>query len=196
LQWRKLLGLRNELRNHQLGYDGERYVASELDAFREHGFRIFHDFVFDMKPGGDASTFNIDHIVIGPPGVFAIETKTKRKSKEHNESDQPNHEMGYDGVTLILPGGFHDTDSINQALNASEDLSDWLTGSGELIPVAPVVVIPGWMVNRKAPGVVKVLSGKELASGIRELRPGKLTNEQLRLVADKIENHCRNIDSV
>lgn len=197
LQWRKMAKLRNALRNYELGYDGERYVASELDQIRARGFRIYHDFVFDMKPGGDDTTFNIDHIAIGPPGIFAIETKARRKPRTGNESEQDNHVVFYDGEAIKFPSGYRDQDSIQQALRASEDLSDFLTGSSDqIVPVMPVVVLPGWKVERKVNGTVKVLCGAELASGIAELKPHKtLSAERLRVAADKIEAHCRNLDT-
>jgi hypothetical protein len=51
--------------------DGEKVVGQYLDALREHGFRILHDVV--------GEGFNIDHVLIGPAGVFTIETKTISK---------------------------------------------------------------------------------------------------------------------
>ena len=49
------------------GERGELKVAEVLDELRSSGYRAFHDFV------GDG--YNIDHVVVGPAGVFAIETK-------------------------------------------------------------------------------------------------------------------------
>ncbi len=53
-------------RNLRLGYRGEHAVAEALAALPERGYRIFHDFP-EKTPG------NIDHIVIGPGGVFAVD---------------------------------------------------------------------------------------------------------------------------
>jgi hypothetical protein len=71
----KLLGLRRRCR---LGYEGERHVGEALNQLMLAGYRVFHDFLITDKPG---ATRNIDHIVIGRNGVFAIETKTRRKLK-------------------------------------------------------------------------------------------------------------------
>lgn len=81
-KWKKVKGLREELRNYRLGFDGERYVAEKLTELSAQGYRVFHDFVFDMKPGGEATKFNIDHVVVGTNGVFALETKTWRQRTE------------------------------------------------------------------------------------------------------------------
>lgn len=63
--------LRRRIRLLRLGMAGEKAVGQFLEALRSQGCRIFHDIV-----GKD---FNIDHVVIGPRGVFTIETKTSSK---------------------------------------------------------------------------------------------------------------------
>ena len=64
-------------RNTNLGYFGERIVGEALDPLKADGFRVFHD-----VPAGDGQTpFNIDHVIVGPSGIFAIETKTRRKGR-------------------------------------------------------------------------------------------------------------------
>jgi Nuclease-related domain len=50
------------------GSAGERAVGIELEALEPLGWRTVHDV---MKPTGG----NVDHVVAGPGGVFAIETK-------------------------------------------------------------------------------------------------------------------------
>ena len=195
-RWKKLFQLRESLRNHQLGFDGERYIAAELDTLRSHGFRIFHDFLVDWNPGGDATNFNIDHIAIGPWGIFAIETKARRKPNEANPGKDKTHEARFSGTTLQFAGGYEDTKAIKQAAKNAKALSNWLTASAPVrIEVFPVVVIPGWMIHRDGRGEVKVLSGKELAKHLPTLeRPSPLPPETLRNAADRIEAHCRNVE--
>ncbi len=77
--WKKLRKLRVELRNLRLGYDGERYVAAELNGLMRAGWRVYHDFIVDDKPGGEETNFNIDHIAVSERGVFVLETKAIRK---------------------------------------------------------------------------------------------------------------------
>ncbi len=50
--------------------DGEGVVAAILDALASDGWSIVHD----ARPGRGG----VDHIAIGPAGVFAIETKRRR----------------------------------------------------------------------------------------------------------------------
>ena len=91
--WRmcKLLG---ERQRYQLGFSGECAVAEELNKLTAQDCRVFHDLA-DEKIG------NIDHIVVGPTGVYAIETKTR--SKVPSMTRQPEHEVSYDGKKLTFP---------------------------------------------------------------------------------------------
>ena len=52
------------------GVRGEQMVGAILDEMSTHGWRVMHD----SSLGGRG---NIDHIVIGPGGLFAIETKSR-----------------------------------------------------------------------------------------------------------------------
>jgi hypothetical protein len=67
----KLIEFLNTRRRYRLGYEGEIAVGQELNQLMRDGFYVYHDFFFDK--------FNIDHIVVGPSGVFAIETKARSK---------------------------------------------------------------------------------------------------------------------
>jgi hypothetical protein len=51
------------------GADGERHTARLLDRLTRDGFVVFHDLAI---PGSPA---NVDHLVIGPTGVFVIDSK-------------------------------------------------------------------------------------------------------------------------
>jgi Nuclease-related domain len=52
----------------QKGADGERLVGGVLESLHGEGWRVLHDISF----GGA----NIDHVAIGPGGVFTVETKS------------------------------------------------------------------------------------------------------------------------
>jgi hypothetical protein len=67
----QILRIIRKTRAMALGRDGERAVGQYLERFREQGFQVFHDVVGEH--------FNIDHVLIGDKGIFAIETKTFSK---------------------------------------------------------------------------------------------------------------------
>ncbi len=195
-QWKKVKKLRENLRNYRLGFDGERYVAEKLTELSALGYRVFHDFVFDMKPGGDATTFNIDHIVVGTNGVLALETKTWRQPKAELPEGNKSHKVTASADQLQLPGGYRARRPATQAMRNADDLSKWLTGSSpHPVPVFPIVVVPGWYVTDDKTGVVPVLSGKPVAKMLqREGKRGALSDLEVRSIADRIEAHCRNVE--
>ena len=56
------------LERHDRGARGEEHVGALLNELTADGWRVIHDASFGRG--------NIDHILIGPPGVFTIETKS------------------------------------------------------------------------------------------------------------------------
>src|SRR5688572_11573059 len=85
----------------KLGRDGERAVGQYLERLREKGYQVFHDVI------GDG--FNVDHVLIGPGGVFTVETKTF--SKPVNGAPK----ILFDGDTLRVDGFEPDRNPIVQA---------------------------------------------------------------------------------
>jgi len=57
------------IRAYRIGSAGEGRAGALLDELETKGFRVFHDV---KRPSGRD---NIDHFVIGPPGVVVVETK-------------------------------------------------------------------------------------------------------------------------
>ena len=60
-----------------LGFFGERIVADCLEPLKEKGWFIFHD----IQCVGATGPFNLDHVAVGPGGIWVIETKTWRKGR-------------------------------------------------------------------------------------------------------------------
>jgi hypothetical protein len=58
-----------QARAWQRGADGERHTARLLDRLTRDGFVVFHDLAVPDSPA------NVDHLVIGPSGVFVIDSK-------------------------------------------------------------------------------------------------------------------------
>jgi hypothetical protein len=67
--WRLRFRPSKHARTWQRGAQGERHSARVLDRLTRDGFVVFHDLAV---PGSDA---NVDHLVIGPSGVFVIDSK-------------------------------------------------------------------------------------------------------------------------
>lgn len=126
-----------KIRHLKQGRDGERAVAEYLDTLRDEGFRVLHDIQGD--------NFNVDHVLIGPRGIYTVETKTI--SKPNGSSTPPR--VTYDGEGIRL-GTFEP--SRNPVIQAKAQAT-WLRhlleeSTGKSFTVRPVVVFPGWYVEQ------------------------------------------------
>ena len=142
--------------NYQLGYAGEVTVGSALNELMRQGYYVLHD----VKGDGE---YNIDHIVVGPNGVFAFETKVKTKSKKVPSVRA--YKVGYDGQYLYYPDcpSAKQRDFIGQAERGAKWVGKWLSeATGSTVKAIPVLVMPGWFVDRTGPGGILVLSHNQL----------------------------------
>lgn len=130
------------------GLQAELYTAQELNRLMTLGCTVLHD-----VPG---DRFNIDHVVIGPRAVYAVETKSVRKPKE-------DYKVVYDGERLRFPG-FSDSKRLDQTRRQADWLAKHLRQVlGRPIPVVPALALPGWWIesnNAKADIVVFTPAGR------------------------------------
>jgi len=176
----------NRLYNHytlakkyRLGYEGEVAVGQKLTELISKGYFVFHDLIADQ--------FNIDHILVGPAGVYAIETKARRKSDKTKVPDH--HKVEYNGSELRFPD-WVETKPINQAMIQAKWLASWLTSAtGESVAVKPVIVLPGWYVKLTGKSNVLVINEKTFEAMLKT--PATLTLEQIKRIKHQLDQRCR-----
>ncbi len=152
--------------NLKQGSEGEKAVGQILDELKAKGCAVLHDIVVPGPP-----TFNIDHVIISPRGIFAVETKTRSKPTKGNA------EVKYDGEKIILTGLRPDYNSVKQAIANARWLHEMLLKStGKSFFVKPVVVFPGWWVT------------EYLSNEVWVLNPNRLQVNHDKLPQN---NHCR-----
>ena len=179
---RKLKNLRTSLFNHRLGDQCEIVVGQHLNSLLAEGFEVFHDIIFTK---GERS-FNIDHVVVGPSGVFAVETKTRRKPKHLKGKEKA--KVVFDGTHLAFPT-FTDQHGIDQAILNAETLSQELTKStGDTVRAKPVLTLPGWFVERTGRGELLVLNPKQLVSAVKGKR--ELEEDQIRRIRHQLQQRA------
>jgi hypothetical protein len=180
LAWRT----RREICLHQLGLLGEQSVAEQLQTLLAEGYLVFHDIPGDGK-------WNIDHGVVGPAGVFAIETKSR--TKRPRKAGERDHEAVFDGKAIRFPSGY-DVEAPEQARRNAKWLANMLSKStGERVTVQPIVALPGWWVTLKANSDVKVRSGKQVP-GFIAAEPPKLSAKVIQQIAYQLEQRCRDVE--
>jgi hypothetical protein len=181
----KLVGLLEKRSDWRLGASGERAVGEELNRLMAEGCQVFHDFPLDQKG-------SVDHVVVAPSGVYAVETKTRRKGEPAGK--QKAHEVIYDGKGLQFPG-WYDKEHLIQARNEARSLSDFLgRGVGFAVPVKPVLTFPGWCVTSRASGDVLVLNPKMIRSAVIEGGSPTLTPDEIKRIALRLEEKCRDVE--
>jgi hypothetical protein len=166
-----------------MGLDGERATGEELNQLMKHGYRVYHDM--------QADKFNIDHIVIGPSGVYALETKYRSKVSGNGANGA---RVIRDNDILRFPDNRIDSKAIPQARAQAKWLSEFLTKSvGKQITVQAMVALPGWYVE-KGPhdGTVLVISPKN-ADKFFFPRPTVLDNQLIQQASYQIEQCCRTV---
>ena len=180
----KLAGLLRRRRMLRMGYDGEVAVGQELSQLLSEGYHVFHDFPADR--------FNIDHIVVGSKGVFAIETKARSKPKLGRGKEDATVE--YTGRVLHFPK-WTDTQIIEQAERQADWLSEWIGSAiGEPVAARAIVALPGWFVKRTSIEGIPVVNPKQFQSLFEHIKPRALSEETVRRIVHQLDQKCRDVD--
>lgn len=88
------LALVSGARTWSIGAQGEETVAHYL-SFLDAPYRVIHDIILPEMRG------NIDHVVLGPNGVFAIETKNHKGFITCNGDSWLQHKVGQGGTPYL-----------------------------------------------------------------------------------------------
>lgn len=182
--WR-IVRLLNKRRQLRLGFEAELAAGQELNQLAHDGYWVFHDF--------PADTFNIDHVVVGPTGVYAVETKGR--PKRHTHGEEKGYEVRYDGKRLEFPG-WSEAEPLEQAERQANWLRKWLARAvGEQVPVKPMLLLPGWFVRRTGGGGIPVFSGKEVRTYLPKVGAGTLSPIQIQRIVHQLDQKCRSIEA-
>jgi hypothetical protein len=150
----------------QRGAAGERRSARLLDPLARHGWVVLHDLAL---PGSQA---NLDHLVIGPGGVFVIDSKQ------------------YRGRLQLDPSGrlWHGRHPLAPTLRAADFEADQ---AARVLPdpgvaVVPIVAVHGVPVpwGKVVTDGVPVVAARRLPSMLRAL-PAVLGPERVAWLADQ-----------
>lgn len=186
---RRVLALIRERRDYRLGLLGERAVAERLAVLSGRGMHVLHD----LPAVGSSKAFNLDHVVIGPAGVFVIETKTRRKPNAKKKEDD--HKVFHDGRVITWPNG-RDEDTVPQVVNSAKWLREFISSRLAIqVDPVPVVAIPGWWVERtvgKTSGdTVLILNDKQLLTQIKG--PSVMNEREVDLIWRRLQDECRTV---
>jgi hypothetical protein len=162
----RVLGVHTDERAWRVGADGEEAVGARLERLGEHGWHVLHAIPVGRN-GAD-----IDHLLIGPGGVYTINTKNHRGKKV------------WVGERAVLVDG-HRTDYLRNSRFEAERASKLLSAAlGRCVPVqAVLVILTGSLVPnvtvKQQPADVLVLDRMDL--------PGVFRRAPLRMAAEEVE---------
>jgi hypothetical protein len=148
------------------GAAGERRTARLLDPLERHGWVVLHDL------GVPGSRANIDHLVIGPGGVFVIDTKHYRGRLQLDASGRLWH--GRYPLAPTLRAVDFEADQAAQVLVNPD------------VVVVPIVAVLGAQVpwGKVVTHGVPVVAARHLPSMLRAL-PAVLGPERVAALADQ-----------
>ncbi len=155
IAWRRTT---RDMHTYGLGHRGERAVATLLAELGKNGYTLIND--IEAK----GASANIDHVLIGPPGIFVIETKTLTKPATLKPGERP--VITTKDGKLLRHGFPMDRDPIAQVRACANQLRRMLSPLPDAsnIPIHMVVAFPGWWVDASAKNVngVHVINPKQI----------------------------------
>jgi hypothetical protein len=150
----------------QRGAAGERHTARLLDPLARHGWAVLHDLAL---PGSRA---NLDHLVIGPGGVFVIDSKQYRGR------------LQLDPTGRLWHGRYPLAPTLRAADFEADQAARVLPDPG--VAVVPIVAVHGAQVpwGKVVTDGVPVVAARRLPSMLRAL-PAVLGPKRVAWLADQ-----------
>jgi hypothetical protein len=148
------------------GAAGERRTARLLGQLERHGWTVLHDLAL---PGSRA---NLDHLVIGPGGVFAIDSK------------QYQGRLQLDAVGKLWHGRYPLAPAVRAASWEADQAAQVLPDPG--VAVVPIVAVHGAQLpwGKVVTDGVPILSARRMPSMLRKL-PVVLGPERVAWLANQ-----------
>ncbi|GII05732.1 nuclease-related domain-containing protein [Planobispora takensis] len=115
------------VRTWRQGAKGERKTARMLRPLRRRGYAVLHD---RALPGSSA---NVDHLVIGPNGVFVVDSKNWNRNKRITTRGRYVH-IGSTWGDAAVKGAVYEARRVAEGLGAA---------LGQPVEVTPVLAIHG-----------------------------------------------------
>lgn len=174
----QIFRLRPRLRRLRQGERGERRVAEILDRIRGKGFVAYHD----LQEKG----FNIDHVVVGPTGIYAIETKAWNVFGSRTINYFGENDLVIGGkITLGRPLQGARGSARAVRLQLEEHLHE------RYAVKALLVFLGDWRINREAIDTdVDIITANRLENYLEWQQP-ELTRKEIERVCSHLERSAR-----
>lgn len=151
------------------GYRGERTVSDLLAMLSPLGYKVVHGIPYT----DDYGTHNIDHAVVGPSGVYALETKNWTGTFAVRGNDRLMHN-GIDETRAVIQAK-REAQALKRTLEERGVLAHWIWINAILVSTKAIVPGPCARIEFK---YVTLVGASDLVPYIRD-RPGKLKPDEI-----------------
>lgn len=174
-RWRK----HEAVRTWRKGAAGERRTARMLRPLSRHGYTVLHD---RALPYGKA---NVDHLVIGPGGLFVVDTKNWDKRKRITRRGRRGYvrvgrTSGDKVVGSVIYEAGRVSETLSRTLKRPVEVAPVVAIHGAAVPLLRVMrvsgvpflrasQVPGWISRQNA--VLSVAEVTELSAAAEKLFP-------------------------
>jgi hypothetical protein len=174
----KIRRLKARRRRLYIRYEGQMAVAQEVNRLIPEGHHVYHDFPTDR--------FHIDHIIVGPQGVFTVTTKVVPKPAYRSKKN-----VILDGQRIVF-GKKSDHRTLAYAAFQASWLAKWLlTATGEALAVQSILTMPGWGMKTLRKSSVLAVEPSAIGDAVIRYQGYRLSPKTIRLVCEQIEAKCR-----
>ena len=159
------------IENWQDGAFGEQWTGKALRELESQGWRIFHD----LK----ASYGNIDHVVVGPGGVFLLDSKRWRGSVSVEGDSAVVRRLEGPGSDWLFTSPAHVKGlavEVSEAIRTSTRATVW---------VMPVIVVWGDFAQVVAGDTCKFVHGNALAGWLKH-QPARIAPVRVEQIAEAV----------
>jgi hypothetical protein len=169
---RKGLYVEKRAKDADRGAHAEEVVAEKLTNLPD-GYHVFHDISFDG--------FNIDHVVVGPGGIFLVETKS-HKGKIDAQGD-----------TLLLNGAQPPKNFLNQTWSQTYQLRDFLKKqTSKEWTITPILCFTQAFVSVRTPVMgITVVNNRYLTTYLLKQQQ-RLNSEDIQTITGILQSRILN----
>lgn len=160
---------------------GKRMVHVALQELVADQHMVIPDLTLDGEP--------LDHMVVGPSGVFLLEIQTVMQNRSPFESGDA-FQASFDGRSMIFRRRRQNA-PLDAVRRKATRMAEWLFDKvGEEVAVKPILVVPGWRLERSGQGMVRVANHLDINEVIRAAAGEEALRENL---AVRIESKLKEL---
>lgn len=173
----RIVRLRKEIGNLNQAEKAERRVSELLTRLRRKRYVVIDDII--------GPNWNIDHVLVGPGGVFAIETKAYSIFGDGC--------VGVDETGVLRLGNKSAFgDPLDQARRCANQVARLLQDrTRKPHNVTPVLIFPGWTLKSAKAETGVVVLNDATVSDFFEGRPSVLSDDQITNICSHLDQEAR-----